>query len=177
MSREKDFSAEMTTTCKKLGYDTHKISDTPFINSVCECVNCGKNTPTGNVSFGSHKKPFDRLINIEGDYYAIEEKISDANSFSLSKLKPGGKQEHQVKFLSNAKRGYFIINYRFTHKEKGVINCVVVLSGHSMKEIIASGKKSIQLFDEKGNQQYKAYRKVKGVWYLPFFKLSMEAPF
>ena len=160
---ERTFSYEITKTLKDLGYFTLKIPDAHPM----------QDPRTGKmVRFNTQKKPFDRILDLDGKFIGIEEKIAKTGTFSLYQLR--NKQAHQIDNLCDRKHGWFFINYRYKDKEGKRINKMVILKAKAMRAAIKQGYKSIRLdfFEQK---KYKhVYARSKGVWDFPIELLKEE---
>lgn len=111
---EKNFSSEITRSLNKAGVWNFKIPD------------------IGNV-----RKPFDRIVDIHGKCFGIEEKLSKVLSFNFkSKVRP-----HQIEELLRMQYGYFLINYRIP---KLSINESYLINAWFINDMMRAGKKSLE---------------------------------
>lgn len=115
------------------------------------------------------KKPYDRVVDIDSKYIAIEEKISKKNAYNLWRLKEKGK--HQLRNLMKHKYGYFFINWYFV--KKGIkINKLVILKAVEMERIVEKSI-SIKYSDIMTSVlRNRIYEKEKGIWQLPIKELK-----
>jgi hypothetical protein len=145
--KESGFSAEITTTFKKMGILSRKIADTPFSPPLLQCPIC-RNEYRNPLRGFAHKKPFDRIAIIGNHIVGIEEKITKSNTFPLKDLRT--KHRHQLENLKDAEFGYFFINFRCVRKGRSH-NVIKILKGSEMLKIINSSDKSISLFKKDGS--------------------------
>ena len=110
---EKNFSSEITRSLNKNNIWNVKIPDV-----------------------GVRHKPFDRIIEIDGQMLGIEEKFTKTNVLNFkSKIRP-----HQMTELMQIKRGYFLINFRIPGKK---INESYLINVWRINEMQCAGRKSI----------------------------------
>lgn len=110
---EKDFNSEITRSFNKNGIWNFKIPD-----------------------IGVRHKPFDRMVEVDGRMFGIEEKFSNINSLNFkSKIRP-----HQMTELMRIRRGYFLINYRIPTTK---INESFLIGVWRIHEMQMAGRKSI----------------------------------
>ena len=113
---EKIFSSEITTSLGRDGVWNYKIPDIGYV-----------------------LKPFDRVLDFNGKFVAIEEKQERTPAFNFKKIRP-----HQMANLLHVTHGFFLINFRFKNKKYGKVNTAFLIRAIDLKELIKGSLKSLK---------------------------------